>query len=206
MNTKTSSNADYSQWSVDLIHSELSFQTKYLMIGTVTGHLTSFNLEVETSGNDFGEVTYLQLTADLTSLTTRHEPRDEHLKSHDFFDVENHPHLTFQGMRFEKQGMLPPSILSAYRRDFKLQGNLVIKGISRSITLDGEFGGMSTDKDGQKRAGFTVRSKISRNEFGLMWQSVLGSDKLILADEVDIIANIQLVKQIADNAIHIGMP
>ena len=196
MNTKTSSNADHSKWSVDPIHSDLSFQTKYLMIGTVTGYLTSFNLEVQTTGNDFGEVTDLQLTADLTSLTTRHEPRDEHLKSHDFFDVENHPSLTFQGIHFEKKGMVPPSLLSTYRRDFKLQGNLVIKGISRLITLDGGFGGLSTDQDGQKRAGFKIKGKISRNNFGLVWQSVLDSGKLILGDEVDIIANIQLVKRI----------
>ena len=115
------------KWSLDPIHSELSFKTKHLMISTVTGYIQSFDLKVQTTGNDFGEVTDLTLIADMTSLTTNHEPRDEHLKSQDFFDVINYPHLKFDSILFDKQGMNPPSLLSAYRRDFKLQACLALK-------------------------------------------------------------------------------
>ena len=199
MNTSFSSNDVTTKWSVDHIHSDLFFKAKHLMISTVTGQLKSFDLEVETSGNDFGELNYLQLTADMTSLTTNHVPRDEHLKSPDFFDVTNYPFLKFQSILLDKQGMMPPSLLSAYRRDFKLHGTLNLKGVSRFIILDGEFGGISTDLSGQKRAGFTIRGKISRKEFGITWSGVLDSGKLIVADEVDIIGNIQLIKQIQSN-------
>jgi len=182
-------------WKVDPAHSELFFKIKYLMISTVTGFITSFDLEVNTSGQDFGEVTDLHLTADMKSLSTNHGPRDEHLKSADFFDVENHPHLKFQATAFEKQGLTPPSLLSAFRKDYKLHGILTIKDISRSIVLQGEFGGLSTDTSGQRRAGFTVRGKISRKQFGLTWDGITDSGKSILADEVDIVGNIQLIKQ-----------
>jgi len=182
------------KWSLDPIHSELSFKTKHLMISTVTGYIPSFDLEVQTTGSDFGEVTDLTLIADMTLLTTNHEPRDEHLKSQDFFDVINYPHLKFESTLFDKQGMNPPSLLSAYRRDFKLQGMLSIKGISKLIIMNGEFGGTSIDLTGQKRAGFSLRGKISRKEFGLTWAGILDSGKFIIADEVEIVGNIQLIK------------
>jgi polyisoprenoid-binding protein YceI len=189
------SNKVTTKWSVDPIHSDLSFKTKHLMISMVTGYIKSFGLEVQTSGNDFGEVTDLRLIADMTSLTTSHEPRDENLKSQDFFDVINHPHLKFESILFDKQGMKPPSLLSAYRRDFKLHGMLQIKGVSRLIILEGEFGGTSVDPSGQKRAGFRIKGEISRKEFGLTWAGVLDSGKFIVADEVNIVGNIQLIKQ-----------
>jgi polyisoprenoid-binding protein YceI len=191
----SSSNDLTTKWVVDPIHSELSFKTKHMMISIVTGYIKSFDLEVQTLGKDFGEVTDLKLIADMTSLSTNHLPRDEHLKSQDFFDVINHPYLKFESILFEKQGRTPPSLLSAYRRDFKLHGTLSIKGIAGLIILDGEFGGTSIDLTGQKRAGFTLRGKISRKEFGLTWAGILDSGNLILADEVDIVGNIQLIRQ-----------
>lgn len=183
-------------WKVDPLHSELFFKIKYLTISVVTGFIQEFDLNVQTTGNDFGEVTDLQLTADMTTLKTNHEPRDEHLKSPDFFDVENHRYLQFQGTAFQKQGQTPPSLLSPYRRDYKLHGHLLIKDISRPIVLDGEFGGLVTDPDGHKCAGFMVKAKISRKEFGLNWGGITAAGKLILADEVDIVGNIQLIKQV----------
>ena len=182
-------------WKIDPVHSELTFKIKYLSISIITGFVTSFDLEVQTSGSDFGDVTDLQLTADMTSLNTNHAPRDEHLKSADFFDTENYPNLRFQGTHFQKQGQTTPSLLSVFRKDYKLHGNLTIKKISKSIILEGEFGGLSTDTYGQRRAGFTVRGKISRKEFGLTWDGITDSGKLILADKVDIVGNIQLIKQ-----------
>jgi polyisoprenoid-binding protein YceI len=184
------------KWSGDPLHSDLSFKATHLNISIVTGYIKSFDLQVLTTGNDFGEVTNLSLVADMTSLATNHEPRDKYLKSEDFFDVINHPYLKFQSTLFDKQVMLPPSLLSAYRRDFKLHGTLQIKGVSKLIILDGEYGGMATDHNGQKRAGFTIRGKISRKEFGLTWAGVLDSEKMIVANEVEIVGNIQLIKQV----------
>lgn len=182
-------------WSVDPVHSDLSFKVQHLKISLVTGYIKSFDLEVQTTGYDFGEVTDLSLVADMTSLTTNHEPRDKHLKSQHFFDVSNYPQLKFQSTLFDKQGMMPPSLLSASRRDFKLHGILDIKGTSKPVMLNGEFGGISKDESGIKRAGFAFRGKISRKEFGLTWAGTLDSGKFIIADEVDIVGNIQLIKK-----------
>jgi len=183
-----------SNWIIDLPHSNLSFNIKYLNISVVTGFLKSFKLNLQTTGDGFGAVTNLLLTADIASVTTNHEARDKHLRSMEFFDAENHPDLKFEGISFEKQGLVPPSILSVYRKDYKLRGNLTIKGISRTVVLDGEFGGLATDTTGQKRAGFTLRGKISRKEFGLTWNEVTNSGKFILADQVDILGDLQLIK------------
>jgi len=197
MNSIKPSDAMESNWKVDPIHSELSFKVKYLMISTLSGYIKSFDLNVQTTGSDFGQVTDLQLAVHMASLTTHHEPRDEHLKSADFFDVENHPLITFQGIFFEKQGLIPSSPASAYRRDYKLRGKLTIKDVSNIILLNGEFGGLSVGMDGEKRAGFTVRGKLSRDEFGLTWRVQTGVGKLILTDEVEVVGNIQLIKQTA---------
>jgi polyisoprenoid-binding protein YceI len=187
------------KWSIDPLHSDLSFKAKLLNISIITGSIKSFDLQVLTTGNDFGEVTDLSLVADMTSLTTNHEPRDENLRSPNFFDVNKHPYLKFKSTLFDKQGMMPPSLLSASRRDFKLHGMLDIKGMTRPVVLNGEFGGISKDGSGQKRADFALRGKISRKEFGLTWAGVLDSGQFIIADEVDIVGNIQLIKQIQFN-------
>ncbi len=190
-----SQNESHSHWEIDPFHSELIFKIQHLMISTLSGHLKTFSVNVQTSGNDFGQVTDLLVTADVNSLTTGHGSRDEHLKSKDFFDAEIHPQINFDGILFEKQGMNPPSHLSAYRRDFKLQGKLTIKGISKLILLEGEFGGMSVGLDEKKRAGFTVRGKISREEFGLTWKGLTTAGKMVVSDEVNILGNLQLIKK-----------
>jgi len=195
-NLSATQTALQTNWKVDPLHSELSFNIKYLTISVVTGFIQEFDLNVQTTGNDFGEVTELYLKADMMSLMTNHGPRDEHLKSPDFFDVEKHRYVQFQGTAFQKQGQTPPSLLAAYRRDYKLHGHLLIKDISRPIVLDGGFGGLVTDPDGHKCAGFSVKAKISRKEFGLGWGGLTAAGKLILADEVDIVGNIQLIKQV----------
>jgi polyisoprenoid-binding protein YceI len=184
-----------SKWVVDPIHSDLSFNVKHLMISTVTGTIKSFDLNLNTVGADFGDVTDLQVKIAMSSLTTNHEPRDEHLKSEAFFHVEQYPDIDFQGIFFEKQGQDPSSMFSAYRKDYKLRGKLTIKGVSRVILLNGEFGGTTVTEAGVKHAGFTVRGTISRAEFGLSLAGLEGVGKLVLGDEVNIEGNIRLAKK-----------
>jgi polyisoprenoid-binding protein YceI len=140
-------------------------------------------------------VTEVVFSADMNSISTNNENRDTHLKSVDFFDVKQYENLTFEGIKFEKQGLRSPNFLSAQRRDYKLHGNLTIKGITHPVVLDGDFGGTATDQNGQKRAGFTVKGKIERKAFGLDWDGTNGTNTLILGNEVQIFGNIQLVKQ-----------
>lgn len=190
-----SQNDSHSEWEIDLLHSELIFQIKHLMISTLSGYVRDFNVNVSTTGPDFGKVTGLSVKVDVNSLSTGHGPRDGHLKSTEFFDAEIHPQIEFDGIFFEKQGMDPSSHLSVYRRDYKLRGKLTIKGISKLVLLEGEFGGLTIGTDEKKRAGFTVRGRISREEFGLTWKGITTAGKLVVSDEVNILGNLQLIKR-----------
>ena len=172
------------KWKPDPAHSEVLFKVKHLMITTVTGSFKKFDLQVETTNEDFSTATKILFTADINSITTNNEQRDTHLKSPDFFNAQEHGELRFVGKKYEAKG-----------EEAKLQGDLTIRGITKPITLDVEFGGIVVDPYGQTKAGFTVTGKISRKEFGLMWNAVTEAGQIVVSDQIKIHAEIQLVKQ-----------
>jgi polyisoprenoid-binding protein YceI len=173
------------KWSLDPTHSEISFKVKHLMISTVTGHFNKFNLDVETEKDDFSNVEKIEFSAEIDSIDTNNAQREGHLKSADFFNVEKFPKLFFSGKKFELKG-----------DDSKLVGDLTIAGITKSLTLNVEFGGIAVDPYGQTKAGFTVAGKISRKEFGISWGAVTEAGNVVLSDDIKINAEIQLVKQV----------
>lgn len=174
------------KWQIDPAHSEVLFKVKHLMITTVTGNFKTFNLEVETDSDDFTTAKKIEFTADLDSIDTNNAQRDAHLKSADFFNVEENRQLRFVGTKYEGNG-----------DEAKLHGELTIKGITRPVTLHVEFGGIVVDPYGQTKAGFTVSGKISRKDFGLTWNAVTEAGSVVVSDEVKIHAEVQLVKQAA---------
>ncbi len=171
------------KWSIDPMHSEILFKVKHLMITTVTGRFNKFTASAETS-DDFKTASSISFSAEIDSIDTNNEQRDGHLKSADFFDVTNNPELTFVGTEYESTG-----------DEFKLQGDLTIKGITKPITLHVEFGGIAVDPYGQTKAGFTISGKISRKEFGLTWSAVTEAGGVVVGDEIKLQAEIQLIKQ-----------
>jgi polyisoprenoid-binding protein YceI len=173
------------KWAVDPTHSEVQFKVKHLMITTVTGYFQTFHVEVETEDEDFSSATNLVFTADVNSINTNNDQRDTHLKSNEFFDSENHGEIRFVGSRYEKTS----------DDAAKLHGDLTIKGITKPVTVNVEFGGIVVDPYGQTKAGFTVTGKISRKEFGLTWNAVTEAGSVVVSDEIKLQAEIQLVKQ-----------
>lgn len=173
------------KWSVDPTHSEVQFKVKHLMITTVTGYFQTFNVEADTDDEQFSNPKNVVFTADVNSISTNNEQRDTHLKSADFFDVENHGEVRFEGTNYEKVS----------GDDYKLQGNLTIRGTTKPVTVNVEFGGIVVDPYGQTKAGFTVSGKISRKEFGLTWDAVTEAGSVVVSDDIKIQAEIQLVKQ-----------
>lgn len=171
-------------WVIDPTHSELQFKVKHLVISTVTGSFKAFEGTVETEGEDFSTAN-INFSADIASIDTNQAQRDEHLQSADFFDAANHPKLTFTESSLEKTG----------EDTFKLTGDLTIKGISKPVVLDVEYGGAMTDFYGQSKAGFEITGKISRKEFGLTWSATTEAGGVVVGDEIKLIANIQLIKQ-----------
>ncbi|MBS1773454.1 MAG: YceI family protein [Bacteroidetes bacterium] len=172
-------------WKIDTTHSEVLFKIKHLMISTVTGHFKTFDVEVETEGDDFTKASKIKFTADVDSISTNNEQRDGHLKSPDFFDAAIFPQIVFEGTKMEGSGS-----------EYKLHGNFTIKGTTKPIVLDVDFGGIVADPWGQTKAGFTVSGKISRKEFGLTWSAVTEAGQVVVSDEVKLFAEVQVVKQV----------
>jgi polyisoprenoid-binding protein YceI len=175
------------KWALDPIHSEIIFKIKHLMISTVTGRFKNFNLVAETGTDDFNTAKKIEFTADINSIDTSNEQRDGHLKSADFFNVEQYPQLEFSGKKYSVSG-----------GEGTITGELTMRGVTKPVTLHVEFGGVVKDPYGQTKAGFTVTGKINRKEFGLSWGTVTETGSVVLSDEVKINAEIQLVKQVEE--------
>lgn len=170
------------KWIIDHAHSEVSFKVKHLVISTVTGYFRKFEGSAESTSNDFDGAT-VSFSADIDSIDTNQSDRDGHLKSQDFFDAANHPKLTFVGT-VKNNG-----------EDYKLVGDICIRGTKKEIELDLDFGGVAGDPYGQTKVGFAIEGKISRKEFGLTWSAVTEAGSVVVSDQVRLIMNVQLVKQ-----------
>lgn len=170
------------KWTLDPAHSEVTFKVKHMMITNVTGLLTDYSVEANSASDDFSnaDVTFV---GKLASINTGNEQRDGHLRSADFFDVEKNGEVTFKSTSLSKNGS-----------DLKLEGDLTIKGITKKISLDVEFGGIQKDPWGNTKAGFTVSGKLNRKDFGLTWNAQLETGGVLVSEEVKIAAEIQLVK------------
>jgi polyisoprenoid-binding protein YceI len=176
-------------WKIDPAHSEIQFKVKHLMITTVTGYFRKFDLIVETEGDDFTTAGRIEFTADIESIDTNNEQRDTHLKSPDFFDSTTHGQLKFSGKKFQGAG-----------DDYSLTGDLTIRGVTKPVTMKVHFGGMVVDPYGQTKAGFEVEGKISRKEFGLMWNAVTEAGQVVVSDDIRILCEIQLIRQQGEEA------
>jgi polyisoprenoid-binding protein YceI len=171
-------------WKIDPAHSEIQFKVKHLMITTVTGYFRQFDAEVETETDDFTTATRIEFTADIDSIDTNSQQRDTHLKSADFFNADEHAQIRFVGNKYE-----------AKRDNAELHGDLTIRGVTKPVTVHVEFGGIVVDPYGQTKAGFTVTGKISRKEFGLVWNAVTEAGQVVVSDDIRLLAEVQLVKQ-----------
>ena len=171
-------------WKIDPAHSEIQFKVKHLMITTVTGYFRKFDCEVISETEDFNSTTSIKFTADIDSIETNNEQRDTHLKSEEFFNAEKFNQVIFVGTKYD-----------ALNNSATLYGNLTIRGITKPVKLDVEFGGTVVDPYGQKKAGFTVNGRISRKEFELKWNAVTEAGSVVVSDEVKVHAEVQVVKQ-----------
>ncbi|SDL17969.1 YceI family protein [Siphonobacter aquaeclarae] len=171
------------QWGVDPLHSEVQFKVKHLVISTVTGAFNSFSGGAVSKDGSL-EGAEVHFTIDVNSIDTNQSQRDEHLRAGDFFDTTNHPQITFKSTSFTKvKGDL-----------YKLVGDLTIKGVTKSVEVDAEYGGTAKDAWGNTKIGFEVTGKINRKEFGLTYNAVTETGGLALGEDIKLIANIQLAE------------
>lgn len=170
------------KWAIDPTHTEVQFKVKHLVISTVTGFFKKFSGGVESNGNDFDGAS-VNFSLDVNSIDTNQADRDGHLKSPDFFAAEQHPTIDFSGTLVKKSG-------AAY----KLTGNLTVRGTTKPIEFDVEFGGTMVDPWGNTKAGFEINGKINRKEFGLTWNALTESGGMVVSEDVKIHINTELAK------------
>ena len=172
------------KWSIDKVHSEIAFKVKHLMISNVKGVFKEFDASIYTTGEDFmtAEIDFWMNPA---SIDTGNATRDEHLRSNEFFDVENHKQISFIGNTYEKVDN---------DGSYTLYGELTIRGITKQIKLDVEFGGVVKDPWGNEKAGFAINGKVNRKDWGLIWNAPLDAGGFLLSDEVRISCEVELVR------------
>ena len=171
-------------WALDPTHSEVHFKVKHLMVSSVSGMFKEFNGSVETEGDDISTAK-VHFTMEVASISTNNDQRDGHLKTGDFFDAENHPQIIFDGAGLHKTG----------DDSYTMTGNLNMRGTSKEVTLNVEFGGLVQDPWGNARVGFEVSGKINRKDFGVNFSMVSETGGILLGEEVKISANVEFVKQ-----------
>ena len=180
-----SQTAKPTQWIVDPAHSAAHFSVRHLMISNVRGEFTKLSGSALINPADPAKST-VDVTIDAASINTREPQRDEHLRSADFFDVANHPTLTFRSTRIEALGA----------DNFKLTGDLTIRGVTRPVTFDVE-GPTASVKDpwGNVRAGITASAKINRKDFGVAFNAMTETGGIVVGDEVKISIEAELIQQ-----------
>ena len=171
-------------WVVDKLHSEVQFKVKHLVISTVTGAFTSFSGQAITEDDQF-EDAKIEFSIDVNSVFTSQEGRDEHLKGADFFDAEAFPQITFVSTSFKK----------AKGDVYNLIGNLTLKGVTKEVELEAEYGGTEKDQYGNVKVGFEVTGTVNRKDFGVSFNALTETGGLALGENIKVIANIQIAKQ-----------
>ena len=169
-------------WTIDASHSEVGFSVRHLMVSKVKGNFERFDGTI-TIGED-PLASSVQVEVDLSSINTRDEQRDGHLRSSDFFEVETHPKMTFVSTKVEPAGS-----------DYKVTGDLTIKGTTKPVVLDLEFNGVHPDPWGGTRSGFSAETEISRKEFGVDFEIPMDGGGVVVGDKIKIQLEVEAVLQ-----------
>jgi polyisoprenoid-binding protein YceI len=174
-------------WQIDPAHTTVEFAVKHMMFTTVRGRFKAVNgvIEVDEENPDASRV---EVHIDAESIDTGVEDRDNHLRSADFLDVENHPRITFRSTRVEDAEFTEGD-------RFRVVGDLTIRGGSMEVVLDATFQGEGRDPWGNERAGFAATTTVDRRNWGLRWNQALETGGILVGNEVRIELDVQAVKQ-----------
>lgn len=174
--------ATLTKWAIDTTHTEVQFKVKHLVIATVTGSFKKFSGSVESNSDDFNgaEVAF---SLDVNSIDTNQSDRDAHLKSPDFFAADQFPTADFAGVLSKVSG-----------NDYKLVGDLTLRGTTKKVELSVEFGGIMVDPWGNTKAGFEINGKINRKDFGLNWNAITEAGGMVVSEDVKLHLNVELAK------------
>jgi polyisoprenoid-binding protein YceI len=170
-------------WQLDPTHSAVNFRVKHLVISTVTGTFTTFQSALTTEDDDFGTA-QVELMIDVASINTGVADRDNHLRSDDFFNAEKFPQIQFKST----------DVTQSAEGKMHVNGNLTIRDITKPMSLEVNHGGVMVDFYNNTKAGFEVEGKISRKEFGLLWNAITEAGGVVVADEITFQLDLQYAK------------
>ncbi len=163
-------------WTIDTVHSHVGFSVRHAMVSTVRGQFRKYGGTVKIDPKDFARSTF-EGEVDVASIDTGNPDRDNHLRTGDFFDAPNHPKITFKSTRIERKP-------GADDGEYRVTGDLTIRGVTKPVTLDVEFHGTQKDPYGRNVAGVTARGTINRKDFGVNWNAVLEAGGLMVSEKV----------------------
>jgi polyisoprenoid-binding protein YceI len=178
----TASATPATTWKLDPSHTSVEFSVKHLMISTVKGRFADVEGTVTAPGDDVGDAT-VEVVIKTASVDTRNEQRDGHLRSGDFFDVENFPTLTFTS-----------TAIAGTKEELTLTGDLTIRGVTKSVTLEATFEGQGKDPWGGTRMGFSASGKFDRRDFGLVWNQALEAGGVVVSNDVKLHIDAELIQ------------
>ncbi len=178
-------------WKIDAAHSEVNFKVKHMVVSTVTGRFDTFNASVESELEDFSDAR-ITFDADVATIDTKNEQRDGHLKSADFFDAGKYPKISF----------VSASVKKLSDHELQVAGNLTLRGVTKPVTLDVIYNGMVDGFSGARIAGFEIRTKLNRFDFGLQWNALTEAGGVVVSNEVriEILAEFNKVQEAAKAA------
>ena len=174
--------AEPARWNVDSEHSTIEFRVPHMVVSKTAGRFTDYAGFIDMDA-DIGAVTAVEATIKAASVNTNHEKRDTHLRTADFLDVEHYPTMTFKMKSYKKTAA-----------NFTMVGDFTLRGVTKEVTLTGNYNGATKDPWGNTRAGFSAEGKLNRKDFGMVWNKTLDSGGLVVGDEVQIRLDIECIK------------
>ncbi len=170
-------------WNLDTVHSSIEFSVRHMVIASVKGRFATFTVDANVDETNLANSS-ATVRIDAASIDTRDSQRDTHLRSADFLDAETHPQIVFASKKIESRG----------GSDYRIVGDLTIRGVTKPVTLDGEVSGPVKDPWGGTRVGLSAQGKINRKEFGLNWNAALEAGGFLVGDDVKLSVDLELVK------------
>jgi polyisoprenoid-binding protein YceI len=170
------------RWNIDPEHSTIEFRVTHMVVSKTAGRFTDYAGFIDMDANT-GAVTAVEATIKAASVNTNHEKRDTHLRTADFLDVEHYPTMIFKMKSYKKTA-----------ENFTLAGDFTLRGVTKEVTLRGNYNGATKDPGGNTRAGFSGEGKLNRKDFGMVWNKTVDSGGLVVGDEVQIRLDIECIK------------
>ncbi|MEK6267166.1 MAG: YceI family protein [Planococcus sp. (in: firmicutes)] len=167
------------KWTVDTAHSEIGFSVKHMMISKVRGTFTSYEATIEANEEDL-QGALIDFKIDVASISTKNNDRDAHLRSADFFDAEQFPHIAFKANEIVKKG-----------DEYTMTGDLTMKDVTRPVTFDVEYNGKGTNPWGVEVVAYNVDGKVNRKDFGLTWNQALETGGVMVGEDIKIHLEVQ---------------